>query len=348
MNSDLVITLKQFHHMIKQKSIIFYVALLSITFSVVGILFYSGYFFYDYYQYENVSSLEVHLEKNTSKEDIIEVISRLKENEKTIRDFLVLNESDTAIIGEYNSQFSERILVGNNIDFFSCKAEAIMPEYMIEGIADGQYPIGNQMKIDNKELTLVGIISIGEYDACIVPVNYFCNNFSVDWINCKYNTVLSRNEYMDICNYLKDQKFISNYSFVRKTTPFSDISFVIKFIQIFLIFLATMINSFVVLYYWITCFKRDYMIYSICGASKKKVKGIIISHSFIFILCAIILGNLFFLVLLQFLRNYNLVYVDGYDCYLMVSVWITIALVLFAVKMANKIMEKHEIYRTAE
>ena len=35
--------------MIKQKSIIFYVALLSITFSVVGILFYSGYFFYDYY-----------------------------------------------------------------------------------------------------------------------------------------------------------------------------------------------------------------------------------------------------------------------------------------------------------
>ena len=153
MNSDLVITLKQFHHMIKQKSIIFYVALLSITFSVVGILFYSGYFFYDYYQYENVSSLEVHLEKNTSKEDIIEVISRLKENEKTIRDFLVLNESDTAIIGEYNSQFSERILVGNNIDFFSCKAEAIMPEYMIEGIADGQYPIGNQMKIDNKELT---------------------------------------------------------------------------------------------------------------------------------------------------------------------------------------------------
>ena len=81
------------------------------------------------------------------------------------------------------------------------------------------------------------------------------------------------------------------------------------------------------------------MIYSICGASKKKVKGIIISHSFIFILCAIILGNLFFLVLLQFLRNYNLVYVDGYDCYLMVSVWITIALGLFAVKMANKIMK---------
>ena len=90
--------------MLKNKSIMMLIIFTSITLSVLGILFYSGYFLYDYYQSQTENQVEIYLQKSTQSSDIIRVIEELSLKEKDISDMCVSNGklSEGKLIGEYN------------------------------------------------------------------------------------------------------------------------------------------------------------------------------------------------------------------------------------------------------
>ena len=77
--------------MLKNKSIMMLIIFTSITLSVLGILFYSGYFLYDYYQSQTENQVEIYLQKSTQSSDIIRVIEELSLKEKDISDMCVSN-----------------------------------------------------------------------------------------------------------------------------------------------------------------------------------------------------------------------------------------------------------------
>lgn len=139
--------------MLKNKSIMMLIIFTSITLSVLGILFYSGYFLYDYYQSQTENQVEIYLQKSTQSSDIIRVIEELSLKEKDISDMCVSNGklSEGKLIGEYNKTWKEHMLVGQCYSINDNRPYLLMAEYQVDNIEGYEKPVGKNIKVGGKK-----------------------------------------------------------------------------------------------------------------------------------------------------------------------------------------------------
>ena len=233
--------------MLKNKSIMMLIIFTSITLSVLGILFYSGYFLYDYYQSQTENQVEIYLQKSTQSSDIIRVIEELSLKEKDISDMCVSNGklSEGKLIGEYNKTWKEHMLVGQCYSINDNRPYLLMAEYQVDNIEGYEKPVDNY----------------------ILPVYYYINNYPTDYIMIKYN---NRKNSSKIEKTLAQNTIVKKYN-MKRSTPFLSEDFMGAFVQILLIFAAVIINVLCMTYAWLSTFNRKFKIYAICGATKKDI-----------------------------------------------------------------------------
>lgn len=332
--------------MLKNKSIMMLIIFTSITLSVLGILFYSGYFLYDYYQSQTENQVEIYLQKSTQSSDIIRVIEELSLKEKDISDMCVSNGklSEGKLIGEYNKTWKEHMLVGQCYSINDNRPYLLMAEYQVDNIEGYEKPVGKNIKVGGKKIRIGGIIPYSQYDNYILPVYYYINNYPTDYIMIKYN---NRKNSSKIEKTLAQNTIVKKYN-MKRSTPFLSEDFMGAFVQILLIFAAVIINVLCMTYAWLSTFNRKFKIYAICGATKKDIIHIALTQTVILMFSGVLVGNILFAILKMIIRKYEIVYQQNYLPYIIISGVVIILLVGFSYILAKKATKSEIIYNIVE
>ena len=330
----------------------FFIVIFSLIITTFGVLFYSGYIY-------NVSmerridygeKLELYVSADSSTQDLKDIISKI-EHEQDIQSILVSYEKPTQqdgtydIVGEYNKLYSERILSGKYFERDEKNGVVVLPEYSVGEIAGyNEFPIGKTLELDNTNLTIMGVISFLSTDYLVVPVDYYIENYSTEYICCTYNNSIQNNLYEELS---ADTNIESICVISQKPILFTT-SFWIEFGQILLIFTASIINLFAIIWFWIVSNKRTYNIYSICGSSKAKIICLITGQSFMVIFTGTILGAGLFSVFANVLGKYNLIATENLLLYLLVTILMLCITFLFSIIVTIKSNISNEIYHIKE
>ena len=137
-----ILAVHNLKYMIGNRNSLFFIVLASMSLSVFGMLFYSGYFLYSYYRFEGGSKITITPAPDSSGEEICQLLSQLKSTGYTTKQVQLLpdNLEDGMITGEYNQQWDKKVLVGKNYSFDENQPYVIMPEYMVNFVENGESP----------------------------------------------------------------------------------------------------------------------------------------------------------------------------------------------------------------
>lgn len=345
-----ILALYNLKYMIQSGNKLFLIVLFSMTISVFGILFYSGYFLYNYDEASSGSKLSVTVQTQAESREICNLISELElQNIDFQRVNLFPPESEESkIIGEYNLQYNSQILLGENYSLHEERAYIILAEYMVDFIEDGELPIGKHINVDGYDFEILGIVPITDYDYYLVPIDYYAQNFPVEKLEFLFSRKLTKSEEQSIRNLIEDKQFVIDYKIRKSSSPFASSDFITIFVQILLIFVTVIINIFCMTYYWIMHFKKNYRIYAVCGAGTGSIIEMILIQTIIIMFSGVVLGNIIFSVFMAFTTKYELVYQKEYTSYLVVSIVVFSILVCFSFVLAKKATKTDVIYRTME
>ncbi len=347
-----ILAIHNVKNMITSGNRLLYIVLFSIMVSVFGILFYSGYFLYTYYEDLDGSRITITLNEEQSGMEVWKLIESLEVEDNPAKQVLLLPDSSDLDeydwYAEYNSGWEDNILLGTASALDEDGAVVTVPEYQLDGLGlkNGDIPIGMNITFQDTELEISGMVTITEYFGNALPVKYYALNYDTEKIIYIYEEPLG-SEKASVDNLLSASGLVSDYKIKYENNPFVSDDFVNTFIQILLIFAAVIINVFVIAYYWIMHFKSNYCVYAICGADRNSILQIIFLQTCILMMPGIVLGNVLFFVFKKVICRYEIVY-QGTGPYLGVSFVILLCLLLFCLVLAGRAVSEKYIYRTVE
>jgi hypothetical protein len=328
--------------LIRNNSLILYVIFIGITLSVFGILFYSGYFFENFYSSQVSEKVYFEIKKNADKDKIKELLKKIKVNDDNVMTIYVSddNPEECKVVGGYDYSWNNRMLVGkvNSID--SEEPNVIVAECSLEVLDSAVSPIGNEVVCDNDKFSISGIAPFTEYDNYVVPVTYYINNYDVRYINVHYRKNIRTGE---LRKALRISEIVKDYK-VKKNIPFTSEDFVSSFIQILLIFSVVITNVFCMTYYLMKKFKKKFTIYSICGATPKDILVITVIQTLIIMICGTVVANILYALFISCIKDYGIVYCKNYLPYFITSLLVMIILIIFSVLLAGRTTKEDTIY----
>ena len=335
--------------MLKKGNHVFFIVLISMSLSVFGMLFFSGYFLYSYYESEMGSKITITLHPGTSGMDVLQLLSQLKTKNYETQQVKITTEKtdDFGVTGEYNRQWNKSILNGKNYTLNEDRPYVIMAEYTVDFVKNGESPIGFRLK-DKEEFQVYGIVPYTENDGYCVPIQYYALHYPTETVRYCYAQKLDKKAVQKIDTTLKNSSAVATYHIVRAANPFLSTYFMEKFVQIVLIFSVIIINIFCMTYSWIIHFKRDYRIYEICGADKNCIVGIIMVQTIILMFIGVFTGNFLFFIVKTGVKHTTLVYQKSYVPYRGISLLLMVILTLFSSVLAKKVTKTNTVYRGSE
>ena len=342
-----ILTLQNLRYMIMKKSGIFFAALLSMSVCICGILFYAGYLFRVFYDEKNGSYVKICLKND----DVIETFSILDELEKNYGDIEYIHAFDKtqkSIVGDYNVNYKKMLLVGDMYSMDEEDVAFIVEDYKFQAESDLSVPLGQHIKVGDIYFAITGVVAFNDFGCYIVPVRYFVKNYNVSYLEIGYMNVIERGKLKEINRYLKKCDNVESFSVVKAKSIIRDTYFISRFFWVILIFLAVLLNTFGLLYYWMMYFKRNYVIFRVCGSSVSTNVSILSCQSAVFLIMGMITGNAEYAFLLNILEKYDIVYAKSYLPYIKVSSLLLIILMIFVIVLSILTGKKQEIYRTME
>ena len=332
--------------MLRNKSVTMGVIFASITLSVLGMLFYSGYFLYDYYKNETDSEVVISLKENSSSKDVINLLRDISIKEKHISEMWVYKDSpeNAEVIGGYNKQWKDHTLVGKAYHIKDDKPYVLIAESLVESMEKFDKPTDKKVVIKGKELRIGGVIPYSDYDNYILPICFYINNYETDYINIKFDGKYYKKLLKSV---LDKNELVKEYD-IEDKNPFFSEDFMSAFIQILLIFSAVLINVFCMAYAWIKKFNKKFKIYAICGGTRTDIVEITMLQTFIVMFSGVALGNILFIILKEIIKSDEIVYQNSYVPYLGISLIIVVILMLFSYVLAIKSTKTDIIYNTME
>ncbi|WP_288885050.1 hypothetical protein [uncultured Eubacterium sp.] len=348
----LKILINDLKRLIKYNKITFFVVSVSMMFVTFGVLFYAGYIAYGYEKEESELFFDVYLGTEVTKEKVEKLCDRLCDD-NIIQMAVAKNrdeyESDdrNIIIGEYNKSYEILRTVGK-IYNIKDEGEGVVVDEMTleENSYDNKTVVGEKINIDGKEFPIRAVISFKDYLTASTSVKYFINNYKTQYIRLGYN---DKNNIIkkQIISILKNEKIVKKYNIKESKQIIFNSSFWMKFGEILLIFCVIIINSFMIISYWIKQQQRVYNIYKICGANELMVRWFEISKMF-FILSVscmfsliIFIGTKKWMVSKELIADLNLFYVE-------ICIVVLIILLVYTYFAVRKEHKKSTIYYVKE
>jgi len=336
--------------MLISKNKLFCIVFFSITLSVFGMLFYSGYFLYSFYAAGAGGGIEIEMKDTADQAGVTGLVELLEKAGPPV-DAMFLSEAGSdgiSVIGGYNREWDGHMLCGRNHTLTEGGPFIIMAEYQVDFVEDGEIPVGMHTESDGVEFTVSGIVPYTDEDCYVLPVRYYAGHYDTDRVTAWYKNNLSPAEGRNLREALQREGGIETLALANSRNPFLSSEFVSEFVQVLLIFSVMVINAFCLAYYWITGFKKKFKIYAVCGARKKDIVKIAVLQTSMLMMGGTMLGNVFFVICKLAVRPFGLVYQGSYFPYGIVSLVVLAVMLLFYDLLAKKITGTDIIYHTLE
>lgn len=338
--------------MLRANNRLLILVMFSISVSVFGILFYSGYFLYSYYTAVGGSSITIELSPSVEREKVWHLVEQISKIESETEKVYLLPEKveEVAVLGAYNSKWNDEsfLLLGNNHSLGEDTPSIIMAEYMVKNLDDGKVPVGLMIECNGEYYQVTGIVSYTEYDGFQLPIKYYALHYDTKVIELSYSNQISFSEKKFIKEILDNSIIVERYSVGNNNNPFLSEDFLSVFLQILVIFSIVVVNAFSMAYYWITHFKRNYRIYAVCGASKQMIQNIIIVQNLVVMFVGVIIGNIVYVICQSIVKDFGLVYQGNYDVYVGISAIVFVILIIFSIILSSKVVKSDVIYNVTE
>ena len=265
---------KNIMKLITQKRMLLIIIVLSFAVSVFGMLFYSGFFAYSYYDWlkGEVCRIELSIQNSASVDRVYEIISRISGLSPDAVISIVVSEGEVSksnyvsgkiipVIGKYDVLEGQQILLGRYFERDEKSPVALLSESCAAVLAIEDNPIGSTIHHEQGDYTLVGILFNSDY-AYIIPVDYYIEHYQVTNITILFNENIERNEVEKVSS---DFNEIDDCNYVKQASPFLSTSFLPSLIQILLVYSFTLLNIVLVILLWQKGNHRRYAIYRMCG-----------------------------------------------------------------------------------
>lgn len=324
------------------------------TVSTFGVLFFSGYFAYSFYDStkDEYSTAQLTINENVSSEEINNILLSLTSDRNHIVTSVTVSDGDVPstvtskenipVIGKYSNS-DKNLLLGRNFELTDNAPILIMSESSAatSGLSS---PLSQSFFIGSTEYSIVGILLHSE-SAYIVPILYYIQNFPVSKITVLYNQPIRKSE---LSNILSDYSSkISSYNLENRGSPFLSSTFLPQLAQIMLIFSFTFINIIIIISLWQRYYYRQYSIYFICGLSKEKLFIIIFMQLLIVSFFSILLGFIIYLTVLPQLEAMFVVAESVLDC-ILICIALFSLITLFSLLLGRKVSHNIEVYKIEE
>ncbi|MCI8592586.1 MAG: hypothetical protein HFI88_09640 [Lachnospiraceae bacterium] len=336
--------------MLVSKNKLLFIVFFSIALSVFGMLFYSGYFLYSFYEAGAGGRIEIKLTDPADRARVAGLVEILEKDGLPLEKLYLTEDGSDGItvMGGYNREWDDHMLCGRNHTLTEDAPSVIMAEYLVDFVEDGETPVGMRTEKDGAEFTVSGIVPYTDVECYVLPVRYYAGHYDTDRVTAWYKNNLSPAEGRNLREALQREGGIETLALANSRNPFLSSEFVSEFVQVLLIFSVMVINAFCLAYYWITGFKKKFKIYAVCGARKKDIVKIAVLQTSMLMMGGTMLGNVFFVICKLAVRPFGLVYQGSYFPYGIVSLVVLAVMLLFSDLLAKKITGTDMIYHTLE
>lgn len=335
---------------ISQHFFLFLIIFIGIAFSVFGILFYSGYIANYFCDTSEIQTVTIKIKNNSDKSTINSLVTDLY-NISGFNNIVLSNDEpekydvlgSLSVIGEYDTDFKDNLIVGNSFDFNSTEKSTLITEYATANLEIQGNPVGSTLSSD--KLTVIGVLISNIYEGYIVPVKYYISNYETTHINIGYSTTLGH----DLKSIVAEKTsaysdIITDYMFKNESNPFYNSDFVFTFLQIMLIFFIAIINIFTMIFFWLKTLKNEFKIYMIYGASKINIIITTVLQSLILFLMSSLFGALIFVFLSPSLAQLGIIIEGHFYTYLVTFLIIFLISIINSLVIALKTANQQNIY----
>lgn len=338
----------------------FLAIILGITVSSFGILYYTGQLLDVYYcsLIDSNLTMKIQIESDTNANEIKLLLQKLEEINKMQEITLFEKEpdknsanytvEDIPVIGLYSLNNEERILLGRNFEKEENKNNLIVNEAMVSMLGIEEMPIEKRVKMQGQEYSIVGMVSYSNYNAFMVPIYYYMENYDTQYIVCSFSEIMNKTMIKNIKDTIKQFDFIKTYQMPQKGNPFLSRNFMTEFIQVVAIFTVAMLNILTMMSFWVKQSRKMYSVYTICGCNKKKNRFIIMLQVVLLSGSSILLGSAIFAVAVPILQKRGLMEVKYSMDFIKVIIMLMIGAFLFAIRLALKECKEEKIYMIKE
>lgn len=319
--------------MFKESRSVALVIVIGIAFSCFGIVFYSGYFMYNFDATNWQCEVTVYADKNINDDKMSKLIDALcNDGEKGAIRLVVSQNAEyyknVDIVGLYERNYDQFLLCGSGFIPQENEADAIVSEMSVSMLGYDHNIIGEKINVQGYELTVKGLHKF--QNGCCVPIKYYLNYFHVNNIKAEYDTRISA----------KLEKLLNEsnctYDIQYNDNPFMSIEFIIPFIQVVMIFCISFINVLLMFSFWRVKMQQTFRVYYICGCNKFKKFLLIMLQVLFFELLGLIVGGVLFILLFNKFSSLTLIYSGNNTYYLFVLLFVLIMLIIFAIIFALK------------
>ncbi|MCR5629176.1 FtsX-like permease family protein [Eubacterium sp.] len=346
----LIILMNDLKRLIKYNKVTFIVVSVSMMFVTYGVLFYAGYIAYGYEKEQSEIYFDVYLNDGITKEKTAKLCESLRSDsiiQMVVADSKDNYESDdnSTIVGEYNKSYDILRIVGKPYGLNDTGKGIVVDEILVEDKScNGKTVIGEKIKINDEEFPIKAVVSFKDYLTISTSIKYYINNFKTHYIKLGYNNKKIKKHIIKI---LEQDKDVKKYDIEESSAVIFNLSFWGRFAEILLMFCVIIINTFMIISYWIKQQQSVYNIYKICGASERMVHFLEICKMFCILSISSIFSLIIFFVMKKWMvskglvANMNLFYVE-------ICMVVLIILLLFTCVAVNKEHKKSTIYHVKE
>lgn len=305
------LVVRNLFHTFLQDRYLFILMIACTAVSTFGIYFYSYYLagYYAAYDCEQYDTVLITDFDSASVDQIIQSIDSMDID--LIRDVYCkesLQKENLSVMGEYHSDYGSRLLSGTLFDINEEDCMVIVDELTMAEMADQisfeNTPIGADILINQIPYSIVGICSITEFEEVIVPVKYFVRNYPVETMEIRFQKRMDIEKKRTIEGLFD----YANLAWSESQSIWESTGFMVKMLQISMIFLVILINTYMISYYVAKKQRDKFNKYFVCGAFGNQLRFISFLQIILQEIPGILLGMILFGVVHYGIRNYHILY----------------------------------------
>lgn len=349
---------------IKQKKALFLTILLGLSISIAAILFYTGYFLKHFEDATGSSDVTLKIKITNSTISTLDIVDMLENNKKIppVRIMAFENNPDE-FLPKTNDQNMKihimgdkylKVLPENLIIYGNYFDNENMDELPITSSALKQLgmkkSVGQSLELNKTNYEIQGLVSPFYYlpydDNCIViSLKNFLSNYKANYLHFEYDKTITALQSAELSDTLSKFQGIEIIHIPSKSNPLNSSRFLVELFQIILIFFLSFINIFSLSYFWIKSNKRNYSIYSLCGAAKRTITTTIMINNLVITLCGILIGTILFKIISPFLLSFGIITEFTFERYYSILLIIILLSFVLAIVMSIRYNRDQQIYR---
>lgn len=328
--------------LIRHRTVLGIIIILSLIVSTFGVLFFSGYFSYSYYDsiIGKTSSLSITITPTSSSQDIQSILNTITNlsggsiNSITLSDGAINNNYSDGnaipVIGKYSKTEEEQLLLGRYFHEGENCPVVLLSETCASILGVSNMPLSETLSLADKQFEIIGILFHSDL-AYILPINYYMDHYTANKIDVFFNAHLEK----ESLRVIQNLPGVRNAEYSEPPSPFLSAEFIPSLIQILLIYSFTFLNIILVIQLWQQSNMEQYKLYYCLGANLGTITTIA-SMQIIFVsLFGVLIGYLVFLLLLPTFTSCGIIYATIVDCSVLVII-ISAIISLFSIIYCKK------------